>query len=297
MNSRLRHLCYTIAILLLCSCSASRHATVAEYPTIDASYRHQGILEEHIYPCTVDGPRERRMLVYLPAEYYDTTACYPVFYLLHGAQGNETSWIDKGNLLYNIDSLTAHGLMEQSIVVLPNTNQHRSDRDYGKSRIKGALEAFFENDGMVEYAFVSDVVNEVDRTYRTIPEKSARAIAGLSIGALQSIHISANHPDMFDYIGLFSPMVHPVPRPSAHCTFYRGLKQKHEAQFATAPELYWVMIGKTDFFYPRMQAYHRYLERHHYKHEYLTTSGGHQWYNWEAYCNLFMQRLWQAISD
>lgn len=292
-----RPLYYAIALLLLCSCTVSRHAVVAEYPTIDANYRHQGILEEHLYPCTVDGPRERRMLVYLPAEYYDTTACYPVFYLLHGAQGNETSWINKGNLLYHIDSLTTHGLMEPSIVVVPNTNQYRSDRDYGKSRIKGALEAFFENDGMVEYAFVNDVVSEVDRTYRTIPEKSARAIGGLSIGALQSIHISANHPDMFDYIGLFSPMVHPVPRPSVHCTFYRQLKQKHKIQFATAPELYWVMIGKTDFFYPRMQAYHHYLERHHYKHQYLTTPGGHQWYNWEAYCSLFMQHLWRTTSS
>ena len=290
---RLRHLYYAIAILFLCSCSVSRHAIVAEYPTIGNGYSPKGILEECVYECSVDGPSERRMLVYLPTEYYDTTSCYPVFYLLHGARGNETSWITKGNLLQNIDSLTAHGLMEQSIVVLPNTNQHNSDRDYRKSRIKGALESFFENDGMVEYAFVSDVVNKVDHTYRTIPEKSSRAIAGLSIGALQSIHITANHPDKFDYVGLFSPMVHPVPHPSAQCTFYRKLKKKHKVQFATAPELYWVMIGRTDFFYPRMQAYHNYLERNDYKHEYRTTPGGHQWYNWEDYCNQFMQRLWK----
>ena len=37
----------------------------------------------------------------------------------------------------------------------------------------------------------------------------------------------------------------------------------------------------------------RYLTRNGYPHEYLTTSGGHQWYNWEEYCNLFMQRLWK----
>ena len=291
--TRLRHIYYAIATLLLCSCSVSRHTAVAEYPMIKDGYSHKGILEECIYECSVEGPRERRMLVYLPAEYYDTTECYPVFYLLHGAQGNETSWINKGDLLQNIDSLTMHGLMQRSIVVLPNTNQHNSDRDYRKSRIKGALEAFFENDGMVEYAFVSDVVEKIDRTYRTIPEKSARAIGGLSIGALQSIHITANHPDMFDYIGLFSPMVHPVPHPSAHCAFYRKLKKKQKAQFATAPELYWVMIGRTDFFYPRMIAYHNYLERNDYNHDYLTTPGGHQWYNWEEYCNLFMQRLWK----
>ena len=291
--TRLRHIYYAIAILLLCSCSVSRHAAIAEYPTIKDGYSHKGILEECSYECSVKGPRERRMLVYLPADYYDTEERYPVFYLLHGAQGNETSWINKGDLLQHIDSLTARGLMKRSIVVLPNTNQHNSDRDYRKSRIKGALEAFFENDGMVEYAFVSDVVDKVDRTYRTIPAKEARAIGGLSIGALQSMHISANHPDMFDYIGLFSSMVHPVPHPSAHSSFYHGLKKKHKVQFADPPALYWIMIGKIDFFYPRMRAYHNYLLRNGYEHEFLTTRGGHQWYNWEEYCNLFMQRMWR----
>ncbi len=282
-----------VSALLLSACSVSRRAVVAEYPTIGDERSYEGILEECFYECSVEGPRERRMFVYLPSDYYDTTTCYPVLYLLHGAQGNETSWIVKGNLLHNVDSLTACGLMEKGIIVLPNTNQHDNDRDYGKSRTKKALEAFFENDGMVEYAFVNDVVNKVDRTYRTIPEKSARAIGGLSIGAMQSIQISANHPDMFGYVGLFSSMVHPVPRLSEHSSFYHNLKQKHKVQFAEAPELYWVMIGRTDFFYPRMQAYHNYLQRNGYAHDYLTTPGGHQWYNWEEYCNLFMQRLWK----
>ena len=42
-----------------------------------------------------------------------------------------------------------------------------------------------------------------------------------------------------------------------------------------------------------MQAYHNYLKRNNYKHEYHTTHGGHQWYNWKEYCNLFMQRPWK----
>lgn len=283
-----------VAILLLSSCSVSRRAAaVAEYPKIDHSCGYEGILEECFYSCSVEGPSERRMLVYLPADYYETSTRYPVFYLLHGARGNETSWIEKGDLLQNIDSLTANGLMEKTIVVLPNTNQHNDDRDYGKSRIKGAIESFFENDGMVEYSFVSDVVEKVDSTYRTIPEKSARAIGGLSIGALQSIHITANYPDVFDYVGMFSPMAYPFLRYSEHASFYTRLKKKQETQFATPPQLYWVMIGRTDFFYPHMQLYCNYLERKGYKHEYYTSPGGHQWYNWEAYCNMFMQRLWK----
>lgn len=292
---KVRRLIYlAAAILLLSSCTVSRRAAaIAEYPKIDHGGEYEGILEECIYHCSVKGPSERRMLVYLPADYYETSARYPVFYLLHGARGNETSWIVKGDLLQNIDSLTAGGLMGKTIVVLPNTNQHDSDRDYAKSRIKGAIESFFENDGRVEYSFVSDVVEKVDSTYRTIPEKSARAIGGLSIGALQSIHVTANYPDVFDYVGMFSPMVHPPLKPSEHVSFYKKLKQKHKVQFASPPRLYWVMIGKTDIFYPRMQGYCHYLKRKGYKHEYYTSPGGHQWYNWEEYCNMFMQRLWK----
>ena len=74
---RLHLLCIAAASLLLSACSVSRHATVLEYPTIGPEHDHRGILEECIYDCSVKGPRERRMLVYLPAEYYDTTAHYP----------------------------------------------------------------------------------------------------------------------------------------------------------------------------------------------------------------------------
>ena len=75
--------------------------------------------------------------------------------------------------------------------------------------------------------------------------------------------------------------------------FFKGLKKKQEIQFATPPTLYWIMIGKTDFFYPRINCYHKQLKRKGYKHEYLATPGGHQWYNWEEYCIMFMKRLWK----
>ena len=289
----IRLILLSIAILFLGACSTSRSTVAIDYPKVDSGYNYQGILEEQIYKCSVEGPKERRMFVYLPQDYYSNTDSYPVFYLLHGARGNETSWMSKGDLLQNIDSLTTNGLMKECIVVLPNTNQHNDDEDYGKSRIKGAVESFFENDGRVEYSFVNDVVKKIDTTYRTIPEKGSRAIAGLSIGALQSLHISANHPDTFGYIGLFSPMVHPFIIPSEHSSFFKELKKKQKIQFATPPELYWIMIGKTDFFYPRINCYHKQLKRKGYKHEYLATPSGHQWYNWEEYCIMFMKRLWK----
>lgn len=278
--------------LITVSCSATAHTrSLNSQPVKELTYC--GILEQRTYKCSVKGPSRRQMNIYLPAEYYQTTEHYPVLYLLHGARGNEFSWIVKGNLLRAVDSLTVHGLMKKCIVVLPNTNQYKDDRDYCNSRTKGAIESFFENNGAAEHSFVTDVVTEVESNYRVIANKRGRAIAGLSIGALQAIHISATYPDMFDYIGLYSPMVHPFAQKSDYSALYNSLKERQKRQFASPPQLYWVMIGKRDFFYPRMGSYTNYLNRRGYRHQYLISPGGHQWDNWTLYNNIFMQRLWR----
>lgn len=280
-----------LVAMLMTACATHNHVAIGEYPPPSTVGEYDGILEERVYQCSTDGPTERRMFVYLPEEYYESDASYPVLYLLHGARGNELSWIEKGNLLHNIDSLTTNGLMRKMIVVLPNVNQYDDDSDCRKSRIKGAVESFFETDGMVEAAFVNDVVGAVDSLYRTLPDKEHRAIAGLSIGAMQAMHISANAPDMFGYVGVFSAMVHPVLRKSECSAFYKGFKDKLEVQFATPPTLYSIMIGRRDFYYLRMRCYVRYLERHDYPYVFTTAAGGHQWENWSEFANTFMQQL------
>ena len=281
------------AVFMTVSCSVSKYAVNPQYPVIDSSIRYTGILEECMHDCSVEGPLQRRMYVYLPQDYHENNERYPVLYLLHGARGNELSWIHKGNILHNIDSLISSSKMKETIVVFPNVNQYKNERDFGKSRLKGAIESFFETDGIVEAAFMKDVVSVIDSQYRTVPDKEHRAIAGLSIGAMQSMYISANAPESFDYIGLFSSMVHPVLRKSEYSTFYKRLKRKMEVQFTDPPELYYIMVGKTDFYYPRMMSFSRYLERNGYPYEILLTKGGHQWYNWEEFANIFMQKLWK----
>ena len=282
---------YTTLIVIATSCATTKYAINEQYPQLDASIKYQGILEERIYNCSLGGPKQRRMFIYLPKDYYVSSESYPVLYLLHGARGNELSWIIKGNILHNIDSLTSSGKIKDMIVVFPNVNQYDNDADFGKSRIKGAVESLFETDGIVETAFVNDVVDMVDSLYRTRPQKNSRAIAGLSIGAMQSIYISANAPDTFGHIGLFSSMLHPALRKSEHSSFYKNLKDKLKVQFQQSPELYSIMIGKRDFYYPKMKSYARYLKRNGYAYEMNIVSGGHQWYNWINFANLFMQEL------
>lgn len=282
--------------MLFCSCSVFRNVNSPWYhagePVLAEEYTPEGIIEDISYSSSEKKLTQRRMIVYLPQDYYSTDKRYPVLYLLHGARGYETSWIKKGNVLELTDQFWNSENAQEYILVMPNMNQYRNDKDCDSSRIKGALESIFEVNGAVEHCFTNDVVNFIDSCYRTIPDKRHRAIAGLSVGGLQSIYISANQPDLFDYIGLFSPFKKNFKPFGYYQKFYKSLKSKQKIQFedGNTPKEYFIGIGKADIFYGTMKKYRRYLERNHYPYEYMETLGGHDWYNWVKYYKVFITR-------
>ena len=263
------------------SCGIVRFRNAPSYhagPAQKTGYAQEGIIEEVYYDCSVPGPTRRRMLVYLPKDYYENQRRYPVFYLLHGARGYETSWVKKGFVYETTDSLFRNGLATPCIVVMPNMNQYNSDRDFDDSRFKDAFESILEVNGVVETAFMHDVVGTVDSLYRTIPDKAHRAIAGLSIGGWQSIWISLNHPDSFDYIGAFSPYTWCMSAPCSYRRrFYSGMYRKLKVQFQDPPKGYYLYAGKKDMMRPSTTSFHELLEERNYAHEYILYPGGHDW--------------------
>lgn len=265
-------------------------------------YEHKGIVEEVIYDCSVPGPSQRRMIVYLPPDYYQRPhKRYPVFYLLHGARGYETSWIRKGFVFESTDSLLAGGHAEPCILVMPNVNQYNDDQDFDKSRFKDALESIFEVDGTVESAFVRDVVHLVDSLYRTIPDKEHRAVAGLSIGGYQSIYFGANHPDVFGYIGAFSPYMWSMSRPNAYRrAFYGKLRKKMRLQYAGVhpPKGYYLYAGKWDIMHPSTHHLHKHMKRNGYPHDYTVYPGSHDWKNgWIEEYQDMLQRVFKEQNS
>ena len=113
-------------------------------------YQPEGLVEEVQYECSVTGPTRRRMIVYLPKDYYTSGKSYPVLYLLHGARGYETSWIRFGEVYESTDSLWREGKAEHCIIVMPNINQYNDDEDYAGGRAKNAFESIWEVDGKAE---------------------------------------------------------------------------------------------------------------------------------------------------
>lgn len=264
---------------------------------LDARKITNGILETHTYPATVSGPSARKMHVYLPADYYICHSRYPVVYFLHGANGNERSWIDKGLILNYIDSLEACGELSPAIYVFPNTNRYCNEYDCIGSRPRKSVDAYLDLNGSAEYSFIHDVMKYVDENLRTIPEKQHRAIAGLSLGGLQTLYISSNVTDAFGYVGLFSPIIYPPMNIGRYSHIYRDLPEKLEIQFGSSPSLYLIMIGEDDPYYRSALIFSESLRQEMYDFKFISTPGGHTWDNWRSYSLYFLKSLWDSSLD
>lgn len=283
-----------LACVAAASCgNAARYARGMESADIETLTPCDGRIVAVEYPSSETNLDHRRMTVYLPPAYdADTTRRFPVLYLLHGARGNEVTWIERGQAIHSIDSLRREEAIRDFILVLPNINCYYTDGDYNNGHAVNAVRAFWFVNGEAEAHFVRDVVNYVDANFRTIAEKESRAIAGMSTGGMQSLYLSANNPGLFGSIGLFSAYSANTIFGLRHPEFYTGLGRKLRRQFVDAPDYYGIMIGKKDFFYHNMKAYSRRLTRLGYRHEFNDFPGGHKWTNWRLFFVRFCKEVY-----
>lgn len=139
----------------------------------------------------------RHCFIYTPPCYdKDVTKHYPVLYLQHGYREGESGWGAQGHAGLIIDNLIAEGKAKPFIIVMENGG---ISGDLSK---QGGLGGF--DWGKFEHILLEDVIPYVDSNFRTIADRSHRAMAGLSMGGMQTRRITLAHPDVFSYIGLFS---------------------------------------------------------------------------------------------
>ncbi|NLZ19490.1 MAG: esterase [Bacteroidales bacterium] len=235
--------------------------------------------------------KNRRMNVYTPYG-YETSGKrkYPVLYLLHGMGGDEDEWKNFGRACVILDNLIAQGKAEPMILVMPNGHSGmdaapgESDWGYYKPyHVTNAPAAFESN--------FPEIVKFIDKTYRTRADKNHRAIAGLSMGGFHSAYISANYPDLFGYVGLFSAAVGAMPTTGS--PFYEDFDAKLAKQFSKTPKLYWIGCGNVDFLYNNNKVMREKFDAAGYPYVYMETDGGHVWKNWRIYLADFAPRLFK----
>lgn len=245
------------------------------------------------YPSKLAG-FSRRMTVYTPAGYENGKQKYPVLYLLHGMGGDEEAWIATGRAAEILDNLIASGKAVPMIVVMPNGNisQQAAPGEAPGLPKQPSFNLPKTMDGSFEEAF-PEIKQFVEQHYRTINDKSHRAIAGLSMGGFHSQSISANHPDWFKYVGLFSAAIVDGQRQKSNLKMYGHFDDKLKKQFADKNLYYWMGIGRTDFLYDMNKTYRNGLDKMGCKYTYMETDGGHIWRNWRVYLTEFVQKLFK----
>lgn len=134
----------------------------------------------------------QRCLVYLPAG-YEKGGEYPVFYLQHGAGENETSWVFNGRANHILDNLISDSTAAPMIVVM-NDGMARA----GVPRERGAFNDVFAR------SLLECCIPFIESKYRVKADKWNRALAGFSMGSMQSSIIGLTHTDTFAWIGLLS---------------------------------------------------------------------------------------------
>jgi enterochelin esterase family protein len=286
----------------------SRYASAVEVPEPGATYYAiqnvlHGQVREVWYDSKVTGTW-RHALVYLPPGYdADTKMRYPVLYLQHGGGEDETGWIRQGRANFILDNLIAEKKATPMIVVMAYGYARRAGQAPPDLTGKGfgspeMLKAMQEMASAFEDDVTQALVPFVDKTFRTIPDREHRAMAGLSMGGMQTFQITLNHLDLFSYIGGFSGaggMLVLGDRKLDPKTDYNGVFAD-PAAFAKKVKVLWVGVGTEEPERMRLglERLHNSLTEAKIEHVwYLSPGTDHEWQTWRRSLADFAPRLFR----
>jgi len=283
----------------------TRAASAVEVPEPGVTYYTikdvpHGQVRDVWYPSKVTGGW-RHALVYLPPDYdAQPRTRYPVLYLQHGGGEDETGWIRQGRANVILDNLIAAKRAKPMIVVMAYGYARRAGapppdntpKPFGSPEMLKGMEdmaAVFEDD------MTQALIPFVDATYRTLGDREHRAMAGLSMGGMQTFHVAFDRLDLFSYIGGFSGATSIV-------LMGRELDLKTDlhgaladpAAFAKKVHLLWLGVGTKEP--ERMRSgilgLHQVLDEGKVKHVFYESPGtDHEWQTWRRDLNDFAPRL------
>jgi S-formylglutathione hydrolase FrmB len=239
--------------------------------------------------------RQMPYRVVLPVSYWEkeqSGRAYPVVYLLHGLTGRFDNWISRTGLAEYTKP------MDMIVVTPEGENGWYTD---------GAAKA---NDKYESY-IVKELIPEIDRRFRTIPDRRGRAIAGLSMGGYGALKFGLKYPDMFALAGSFSGALgaatYPVAGPNAAALssitnifgpmdsetrkandIFRMIRELTPEKTRALPFLY-VDCGTEDFLFQNNRDFIDLLLEKKVPHEFRQLPGGHIWPYWDKQVQEFLR--------
>jgi len=252
-----------------------------------------GDVRIHSYFSSITG-QWRRCFVYTPPG-YDTNAGarYPVLYLQHGMGEDETGWTFQGHANLILDNLIAAKKAVPMIIVMDNGYAARPGQT--AQSVGSARGGFAATSAFVD-VMIQEIIPMIDSTFRTIPDREHRAMAGLSMGGNQTCQVTIRNLDKFAYIGAFSGTMNGLSTdPLDPATAFNGAFKDGE-DFNRKVKLLWIGMGteEPNPFPGAIGAFRAMLDKAGIRYVYFESPGtAHEWLTWRRDLNDFAPRLFR----
>jgi enterochelin esterase-like enzyme len=223
----------------------------------------------------------RNFYMYTPPGYDENTReKYPVLYILHGGGEDQRGWAMQGKTDLIVDNLLAEKKAAPMIVVMVDGNM--STGGFGEESLK-----VFENE------LTQCIIPFVEKNYRVKPEPQSRALAGLSMGGIQTLYAGINNTDLFSYLGVFSSgWIQPMQKELADSQY--EFMKNNIVKINNNLKQFWISEGgKEDIAWQNGQNMISKFDEMKIKYTYSEYPGGHSWPVWRNNLYNFAQLLFK----
>ena len=252
-------------------------------------------MQSEILGCT------KKYCIYLPQEYADENRTFPVLYLLHGLTDTHTAWRDKGNVNEIATEIFQSGQAQEMIIVMPDAGT--------------TYDGYFNCEGWrYEDFFFQEFIPHIESTYRIIPGKQHRAIAGLSMGGGGTTWYAINHSEMFSSAYAMSALMGLVDDswithdPDArrrvfmesavannNITAVENATQEQRARIASVR--WFIDVGDDDFLFDNNMEFVKAMRSKRIPYQLRVREGGHTWQYWQQALYIALPFVSQGFGD
>lgn len=219
----------------------------------------------------------RTMRVWTPAGYEKGKDKLPVLYLIHGGGDTDTSWPTAGAAGNILDNLLADGKMKPMIVVMPN----------------GTVQGPNIHDEVPIFArdMMTDIIPYIENNYRVLTDKNNRAVAGLSMGGMETLEVSLHNVDKFAYVWVLSSSFNPNKKDlSEEAALLKTIAPDIKKNWK---EFVFTQGGPTDIAYNNGKNTRKVFDEAGISYEYMDVEGGHSWIAWRQNLYDLAQRIFK----
>jgi len=222
----------------------------------------------------------RKFFIYTPPGYdVNISEKYPVLYILHGGGEDERGWATQGKTDLILDNLIAEKKAKPMLIVMADGNM--PSYGFGEASLK-----------LFESELKQCIIPFVEENFRTEAVSVNRALAGLSMGGIQTLYTGINNTSLFSYLGVFSSGWLPNQR-SITDVQYDFMKNNAD-MINNNLKLFWIsMGGKEDIAYNNCQTMLSKFDEIKIKYIYSEYPGGHTWPVWRNNLYNFAQLLFK----